>query len=191
MAMNIRYLRNEFNDYMIHAANARVWNRIPGHWISGYDHITYQASTPRTMETILDGLAPNARQITCIEKDGPFEVAIKLAGPLVNNNVRVNWVKLKEIDKTSPGPHWEGVSALNVLVGSLDTMKSRLTIATNLNAEEEGGVLKMDVNGTGRTLNFIESPLSAVAEQLIEEGYAVPILPKRVSEPGSVRSQDQ
>lgn len=190
MGMNTKYLRNEFNDYMIQVANARIFHQVPHFWLKSYDHITYQTSSPHALDVVIKGLKPESEQITCIEHEGPFEVAIKLAAPLVvAKNVSVSWINVKEIDREAPGKQWEGINALNVLVGSLQTMKSRLTTSTNLDPAESDNRLELILNGRGQRLNFIETPISTITEQLLEDKYAIPVFP-RVGEPGRVWSQD-
>lgn len=121
-----------------------------------------------------------------------MEVAVKLLGHVsVGGQGRIKWINLKEIDARQEGPHWEGVSALNILVDSLNTTAKRLAAGTNLDSTSHDDRVEVKINNEGQTLNFVEIPLSERTEQAIEDGIAIPIYPKGSARPGVIRSQEQ
>jgi hypothetical protein len=186
--MCFKGLRGEINDYGAQLKRSRVMNRIPSYAYNPADHITYTASSPTHLRIMVEDLSPHAEDITCIETDEPFTLAVKLLGGIMMHQIgTVNWIKLKE--RSEEGQAWEGVSSLNFHVDNAETLAKRLEAGGRLEYDDSHyGVISIDINRRVQTVNFVEQTLSEETQAAILDGRAVPI--KFQDNPSSVKSYD-
>lgn len=192
MSISPKSFIKELNSYNAQLASNRIQDRIPQFWVIGHDHITYQVKRAGDFNDFLQGMSQQIGEVTVIEHEGPFEVAVKLLGQVsVGGQGRIKWINLREIDAQQEGPHWEGISALNILIDSLDTTANRIAAETNLDFISYTNRVEVKINDKGQALNFVEIPLSERTERAKEDGIAIPIYPKGSAKPGVIRSQEQ
>jgi hypothetical protein len=187
--MSYKGFKSEIHDYGTQLMRSRVLNRIPRYAYNHADHLTYTASGPAHMRLMVEDLSPRAEDITCIEADEPFTVAIKLLGGLmVRQTGTVGWIKL--VERPSEGHKWEGVTSLNFHVDDAETLAKRLEAGGRLDYDSsQYGIVSINVNRRIQTVNFVEQTLSEVTQEAIAEGRAVPI--KFQDDPDSVSSRGQ